>query len=95
MDLVRTGPRELSGLNGVFEHIIAGVLADPRWFLRWGGWNADATKRTLDLTYVDAGKPAGSITIIMEEVFYCQDPDCVDRLHTNNDKACVDWTGAQ
>lgn len=86
MDLHVESNGVLSGLTGVFEHIVRGVLDDPRWVLRWGGWNADATKRTLDLVYCGEGrKPFGVITIVMEEEFYCTDEKCSrpDRPHLN------------
>lgn len=64
MDIVSDG-KELTGLNGIFEHILRGVIEDPRWIIRWVGW--DDNTRTLNVAFSVNGKFVKQLDIAITE----------------------------
>ena len=54
MDIVTHMDGKLTGLNGLFEHIVSGVINDPRWRLEYASQQNDRQKMVI-LTFCQPG----------------------------------------
>ncbi len=64
---IATYKDELTGLNGLSEHILRGVLDDPRWLIRWIGFSPSGGERTITVAFMDKGRLCKQLHIRISE----------------------------